>query len=203
MFIRVARKRYFSQPSKSQEFQLAQLSEVLDGANHLRGVAVLVVVPGNNLHLIGVLIQLSNHGLGGIPAPPLRFASYIFSTHSSPNPCPACAKMRCAIRSQNLFWPPKRTKMYSYAYLPYAARTAGANVVVIFRTGTRSRPARRKRQGSLMHNAILSRGLRKCCFFAIIELQKADRNAARSGFPQLTADNTVCFFIHRHAYRKV
>ena len=31
-----------------------QLSEVLDGANHLRGVAVLVVVPGHNLHLIGV-----------------------------------------------------------------------------------------------------------------------------------------------------
>ena len=31
----------------------AQLGEVLDGANHLAGVAVLVVVPGYNLHLIG------------------------------------------------------------------------------------------------------------------------------------------------------
>ena len=34
--------------------QLVQLSEVLDGADHLRGVAVLVVVPGHDLHLIGV-----------------------------------------------------------------------------------------------------------------------------------------------------
>ena len=33
---------------------LVQLSEVLDGADHLRGVAVLVVVPGHDLHLIGV-----------------------------------------------------------------------------------------------------------------------------------------------------
>ena len=28
--------------------ELAQLSEVLDGADHLRGVAVLVVVPGDD-----------------------------------------------------------------------------------------------------------------------------------------------------------
>ena len=33
---------------------LVQLSEVLDGADHLRGVGVLVVVPGHDLHLIGV-----------------------------------------------------------------------------------------------------------------------------------------------------
>ena len=33
---------------------LVQLSEVLDGADHLRGVAVLVVVPGHDLHLVGV-----------------------------------------------------------------------------------------------------------------------------------------------------
>ena len=32
----------------------AQLSEVLDGADHLAGIAVLVVVPGHDLHLIGV-----------------------------------------------------------------------------------------------------------------------------------------------------
>ena len=34
---------------KSQINQLAQLGEVLDGANHLRGVGVLVVVPGHDL----------------------------------------------------------------------------------------------------------------------------------------------------------
>ena len=34
--------------------ELVQLSEVLDGADHLRGVGVLVVVPGHDLHLIGV-----------------------------------------------------------------------------------------------------------------------------------------------------
>ena len=33
---------------------LVQLGEILDGANHLRGVAVLVVVPGHDLHLVGV-----------------------------------------------------------------------------------------------------------------------------------------------------
>ena len=43
-----------------------QLSEVLDGANHLAGVAILVVVPGHNLNLIGVVVDLGNHGLGGI-----------------------------------------------------------------------------------------------------------------------------------------
>ena len=44
----------------------AQLSEVLDGADHLAGVAVLVVVPGHDLHLIGVVVDLGDHGLGGI-----------------------------------------------------------------------------------------------------------------------------------------
>src|SRR5699024_12792980 len=34
---------------------LAVLGEVLDGADHLRGVAVLVVVPGHDLNLIGVV----------------------------------------------------------------------------------------------------------------------------------------------------
>ena len=33
---------------------LLQFREVLDGADHLAGVAVLVVVPGHDLHLIGV-----------------------------------------------------------------------------------------------------------------------------------------------------
>ena len=40
--------RYFA-----EIFRL-QLSEVLNGADHLRGVGVLVVVPRNDLNLIGV-----------------------------------------------------------------------------------------------------------------------------------------------------
>ena len=42
------------------------LSEVLDGADHLRGVGVLVVVPRNDLNLVGVVVDLSHHGLGGV-----------------------------------------------------------------------------------------------------------------------------------------
>ena len=34
-----------------------QLGEVLDGADHLRGVRVLVVIPGNNLYLIGIIVD--------------------------------------------------------------------------------------------------------------------------------------------------
>ena len=45
---------------------LLQLSEVLNGTNHLAGVGVLVVVPRNDLNLIGVVVDLSDHGLGGI-----------------------------------------------------------------------------------------------------------------------------------------
>ena len=45
---------------------LCKLCEVLDGANHLRGVGVLVVVPRNNLYLVGLVVDLSNHGLGSI-----------------------------------------------------------------------------------------------------------------------------------------
>src|SRR5699024_7657761 len=45
---------------------LAVLGEVLDGADHLRGVAVLVVVPGHDLHLIGVVVDLGDHGLGSV-----------------------------------------------------------------------------------------------------------------------------------------
>jgi len=35
-------------PASHFKSELVQLSEVLDGANHLRGVAVLVVVPGHD-----------------------------------------------------------------------------------------------------------------------------------------------------------
>ena len=40
--------------------QLAGLSEVLNGTNHLRGVGVLVVVPRHDLNLIGVVVATLN-----------------------------------------------------------------------------------------------------------------------------------------------
>ena len=55
-----------SQAFFNDRTQLAVLSEVLDGTDHLRGVGVLVVVPGHDLNLIGVVVDLSDHGLGGI-----------------------------------------------------------------------------------------------------------------------------------------
>ena len=45
---------------------LLQLGEVLDGANHLRNIRVLVVVPRNNLNLVVVIVELQNHGLSCI-----------------------------------------------------------------------------------------------------------------------------------------
>ena len=58
-----------------------QLSEVLDGADHLGGVAVLVVVPGHDLHLIGVVVQLGNHGLGSIEQRAIGHADDIGGNH--------------------------------------------------------------------------------------------------------------------------
>ena len=46
--------------------ELAELCEVLDSSYHLRCVRILVVVPRNNLYLIGVVVKLDNHGLSGI-----------------------------------------------------------------------------------------------------------------------------------------
>ena len=40
--------------------QLAVLSEVLNGTDHLRGVGVLVVVPRHDLNLIGVVVATLN-----------------------------------------------------------------------------------------------------------------------------------------------
>ena len=40
--------------------RLAVLSEVLNGTDHLRGVGVLVVVPGHDLNLIGVVVATLN-----------------------------------------------------------------------------------------------------------------------------------------------
>ena len=58
-------------------FQLAQLSEVLNGSNHLAGVGVLVVVPGNNLNLVQVIRDLANHGLGCVEQGAVLHADYV------------------------------------------------------------------------------------------------------------------------------
>ena len=42
---------------------LFQLSEILNGANHLRSVRVLIVVPSNNLYERVAVTDLRNHGL--------------------------------------------------------------------------------------------------------------------------------------------
>lgn len=46
--------------------QILDLCEVLDSTNHLRSVGVLVVVPRDNLNLVGLLIELENESLGSI-----------------------------------------------------------------------------------------------------------------------------------------
>ena len=45
---------------------LQQVGEVLDGTDHLAGVGVLVVVPGHDLDLAGLVVDLGDHGLGGV-----------------------------------------------------------------------------------------------------------------------------------------
>ena len=42
---------------------LRKLCKVLNGANHLAGVAVFVVIPRNNLNLIKSVAEVDNHGL--------------------------------------------------------------------------------------------------------------------------------------------
>ena len=46
--------------------QLSKLCKILNSTYHLAGVGVLVIVPRNYLYLIGVVVDLCNHGLGGI-----------------------------------------------------------------------------------------------------------------------------------------
>ena len=46
--------------STQEKLRSAVLSEVLNGTNHLRGVRVLVVVPGHDLNLIGVIAATLN-----------------------------------------------------------------------------------------------------------------------------------------------
>ena len=43
--------------SAQEKLRSAVLSEVLNGTDHLRGVGVLVVVPGHDLNLIGVVVS--------------------------------------------------------------------------------------------------------------------------------------------------
>ena len=45
---------------------LLQFSEVLDCTNHLRSIRVLVVIPRNNLYLIGIIVNLAYHCLCSI-----------------------------------------------------------------------------------------------------------------------------------------
>ena len=46
--------------SAQEKLRSAVLSEVLNGTDHLRGVGVLVVVPGHDLNLIGVVVATLN-----------------------------------------------------------------------------------------------------------------------------------------------
>ena len=53
----------------ARDFKLAvelDFCEILNGTNHLAGVAVLIVIPGNNLYLIGIVVDLGNHCLGSV-----------------------------------------------------------------------------------------------------------------------------------------
>ena len=55
-----------AQRRRKSAYFLLQLSEILDGSDHLAGVGVLVVVPGNNLNLIETVAEVADHGLGSI-----------------------------------------------------------------------------------------------------------------------------------------
>ena len=62
--------------------QLLQLVEVLDGADHLARVAILVVVPGHDLHLGGVIVDkpLLRNGFRGAVA---RFCVGLFTCQNN------------------------------------------------------------------------------------------------------------------------
>ena len=61
------KKRHFRIIRNAEaRFLLLDLSEIFNGTNHLAGVAVLVIIPGNNLYLIGIIVNLGNHGLGSV-----------------------------------------------------------------------------------------------------------------------------------------
>ena len=58
----------------------AVLSEVLNGTNHLRGVGVLVVVPGHDLNLIGVVAATLNFCT--FPSSSSQFRNNSYSTRT-------------------------------------------------------------------------------------------------------------------------
>ena len=60
--------------------QLAVLSEVLNGTDHLRGVGVLVVVPGHDLNLIGVVAAALNFCT--FPSNSSQFCNNSYSTRT-------------------------------------------------------------------------------------------------------------------------
>ena len=59
------------------KLELVELCEVLDGANHLARVGVLVVVPRNDLYLVGVVVDLSDHGLRSIEQRAVTHADHV------------------------------------------------------------------------------------------------------------------------------
>ena len=60
--------------------QSAVLSEVLNGTDHLRGVGVLVVVPGHDLNLIGVVAATLNFCT--FPSSSSQFRNNSYSTRT-------------------------------------------------------------------------------------------------------------------------
>ena len=68
------------QALSSEKLRSAVLSEVLDGTDHLRGVGVLVVVPGHDLNLIGVVAATLNFHT--FPSSSSQFCNNSYSTRT-------------------------------------------------------------------------------------------------------------------------
>ena len=66
--------------SAQEKLRSAVLSEVLNGTDHLRGVGVLVVVPGHDLNLIGVVAATLNFYT--FPSSSSQFRNNSYSTRT-------------------------------------------------------------------------------------------------------------------------
>ena len=55
-----------SRPVSVRNLSLFEFGEVLDGADHLRSVGVLVVIPSDDLDFVFAFVDFGDHGLGGI-----------------------------------------------------------------------------------------------------------------------------------------
>ena len=76
--------------SAQEKLRSAVLSEVLNGTDHLRGVGVLVVVPGHDLNLIGVVAATLNFRT--FPSSSSQFRNNSYSTrHTVVVPKPVCS----------------------------------------------------------------------------------------------------------------